>query len=35
MAMALPPGLAFKICDLLRQSIAEPQDINCHGNAGG
>ncbi len=35
MAMALPPGLAFEICDLLRQSIAEPADIDRHGNAGG
>lgn len=35
MAIALPPGLAFEICHLLRQPIAEPADINCHGNADG
>nr|WP_246792080.1 hypothetical protein [Rhizobium leguminosarum] len=35
MAMALPPGLAFKIRDLLRQPIADLADIDRHGNAGG
>ncbi len=35
MAMALPPGLAFEIRDLLRQPIADPADIDRHGDAGG
>jgi hypothetical protein len=35
MEIAFLPGLAFEICDLLWQSIAEPADIDRHGNAGG
>lgn len=35
MAIAFLSSFAFEICDLLRQSIAEPADVDRHGNAGG
>jgi hypothetical protein len=35
MEIAFLPGLAFEICDLLWQSIAEPAGLDRHGNAGG